>query len=57
MRGEVLEEWQKLCDQAANEQDPKRLLELVKRINELLEQKEQRLQSKLCRTSLADKEC
>ncbi len=57
MRGEVLEEWQKLCDQAANEQDPKRLLELVKRINELLEQKEQRLHSKLCRTSLADKEC
>jgi len=43
MRGEILEEWQTLCDQAAKEQDPQRLLELVKRINYLLEQKEQRL--------------
>jgi hypothetical protein len=43
MRGEKLEEWQTLCDRAANEQDSQRLLELVKRINYLLEQKEQRL--------------
>jgi hypothetical protein len=43
MKGETLEDWQKLCDEAAKEQDPQRLLELVKRINFLLEQKEQRL--------------
>ena len=43
MQGEVLEEWQRLCDQAAQEQDPERLLELVQQINHLLEQKERRL--------------
>ena len=43
MKGEILVEWQKLCQQAATEQDPEKLLDLVKRINLLLEQKEQRL--------------
>ena len=43
MKGEILVEWQKLCQQAATEQDPEKLLDLVKRINFLLEQKEQRL--------------
>lgn len=43
MRGEALEEWQRLCDEAAQEQDPERLLKLVARINSLLEQKEKRL--------------
>jgi len=43
MRGERLEEWQKLCDEAAKEQDPHRLVELVRRINYLLEEKERRL--------------
>ena len=32
-----------LCQQAAVEQDPKKLMELVKEINRLLEEKEQRL--------------
>ncbi len=32
-----------LCAQAAVEQDPKKLMELVHEINELLEQKERRL--------------
>ncbi len=32
-----------LCAQAALEQDGKKLLELVKQINELLEEKERRL--------------
>jgi hypothetical protein len=45
MQGETLQEWQRLCQQAANEQDPERLLELVKRINYLLEQKELRLRN------------
>lgn len=43
MKGEILVEWQRLCKQAASEQDPEKLLDLVKRINVLLEQKEQRL--------------
>ena len=37
------ERWLKLCAQAAVEQDPARLLEIVKEINELLEAKERRL--------------
>jgi len=41
MQGETLEEWQKLCNQAAREQEPDRLLALIQRINDLLEQKEQ----------------
>lgn len=32
-----------LCEQAANEQDADKLMELVKEINRLLEEKEQRL--------------
>jgi hypothetical protein len=31
-------EWKKICEQAAQEQDPERLLELTKRIIELLDQ-------------------
>ena len=34
------EKWKELCAHAAIEQDPQRLLELVKQINEILEQKE-----------------
>ena len=40
---ENTERWLQLCAQAAVEQDPKKLLELVSEINELLEQKERRL--------------
>jgi hypothetical protein len=43
MHGEVRERWMELCAQAASEQDPERLMELVKEINDLLEEKEQRL--------------
>jgi len=39
------ERWMKLCEQAANEQDPGKLMELVTEINRLLEEKEQRLKS------------
>jgi hypothetical protein len=46
MQGETLEEWQKLCDQAAREQEPDRLLALIQRINDLLEQKEQCLRGR-----------
>jgi hypothetical protein len=43
MLGERREHWQELCERAAEEQDPEKLLELVKEINTLLEEKEQRL--------------
>ena len=38
--------WKTLCEEAANEQDPRRLLELVKEINDLLEEKQMRLNGK-----------
>ena len=37
------EHWLELCEQAAVEQDPKKLMELVEEINRLLAEKEQRL--------------
>jgi len=37
------ERWMQLCEQAANEQDPDKLMELIAEINSLLEQKERRL--------------
>jgi hypothetical protein len=37
------ERWMQLCEQAANEQDPEKLMELVAEINRLLEAKERRL--------------
>jgi hypothetical protein len=40
------ERWKLLCEQAAVEQDPQKLLELVKEINELLRKKQVRLESK-----------
>jgi len=43
MQGERKERWRELCEQAAVEQDPGRLLELTREINRLLEEKEQRL--------------
>jgi hypothetical protein len=36
------ERWQNLCEQAANEQDPQKLLELVREINRLLAEKSNR---------------
>jgi hypothetical protein len=43
MQGAKRERWMELCERAAVEQDPKKLLELVTQINELLREKEQRL--------------
>jgi hypothetical protein len=36
-------QWLELCEQASVDQDPKKLMELVKEINRLLEEKEERL--------------
>ena len=46
MKGEKLEQWKQLCELAAIEQDPERLLALVKEINRLLDEKEKRLRGK-----------
>ena len=46
MKSETRELWMSLCEKAAVEQDTVRLLELVKRINDLLEDKERRLNEK-----------
>ena len=43
MNGESRERWLQLCEQAAVEHDSQKLLELVKEINRLLEEKDQRL--------------
>jgi hypothetical protein len=43
MNGSNEERWKKLREQAAREQDPKKLIQLVKEINDLLEAKRKRL--------------
>jgi hypothetical protein len=43
MQGANKERWKVLCEQAAIEQDPKKLHELIREINDLLEAKEARL--------------
>ena len=43
VKGEQKEYWMKLCERAANEQDPQKLMELVREITRLLEEKETRL--------------
>ena len=45
MQGPNKERFRQLCEQAAGEQDPKKLIELVKQINDLLEAKKARLES------------
>jgi hypothetical protein len=46
MEGPLKERWQELCAQAAVEQDPMKLLELAREINDILEEKERRLLGK-----------
>jgi hypothetical protein len=43
MEGENAERWRQLCEQAAIEQDPLKLIRLVTEINRLLLEKEERL--------------
>jgi len=46
--------WLQLCEQAAAEQDPTRLLELVKEIERLLSEKETRLNANRLRKCSPD---
>ena len=43
MQGENGERWRILCERAAAEQDPQKLMELVKEIVRLLDEKNERL--------------
>lgn len=43
MKGEKKEIWMHLCERAVVEQDPDKLMDLIKQINQLLEEKERRL--------------
>jgi hypothetical protein len=42
MQSQVKERWLLLCQQAATEQDPKRLMALIEEVNRLLESEENR---------------
>jgi hypothetical protein len=44
--GNTKERWRELCEQASIEQDPDKLSELVREINQLLEEKRTRLVDK-----------
>jgi hypothetical protein len=43
---EKKEKWFELCEQAAVEQDPEKLMALVRQINVLLDEKEQRIRDR-----------
>lgn len=43
MQGETKIRWQVLCEQAATEQDPNKLMELIVEIDRLLEEKQRRI--------------
>jgi hypothetical protein len=44
MQGEDLERWQRICKEAAAEQDPHRFLELTREILRMLTEKQRRLE-------------
>jgi hypothetical protein len=46
LQGKTKERWLALCEQAAVEQDPDRLLQLVQEIDRLLNEKQERLNQK-----------
>jgi hypothetical protein len=46
MQGKTRERWQELCEQAANEQDAAKMLQIVEEINRLLAAKYDRISYK-----------
>ena len=50
------EEWLELCRQASVEQDPEKLFQLVRRISDLLEAKDQRLRARSVQPVLEEPE-
>jgi hypothetical protein len=53
VQGEKAEQWRALCEQAAVEQDPQKLMQLTEQINRLLEEKEQQLRQQHASTDTA----
>ena len=53
MQGEKAEQWRVLCEQAAIEQDPEKLMQLIEQINRMLEEKEERLRDQHANTQSA----
>ncbi len=49
MSSEHKQEWMRLCELASKEQDPEKLMELVREITRLLEQREAALKAKKAR--------
>jgi hypothetical protein len=47
VKGEYKEQWEKLCAEAAVEQDSKRLMALIQEITRMMDDKEQPLQGML----------
>ena len=47
MQSKNRERWQALCELAATEQDPDRLMELIHEIEQLLNEKDERLRRKM----------
>jgi hypothetical protein len=45
MQGDKREHWMSLCEQAAQEQDPEKLMLLVQEITRLLDEKQERLKT------------
>jgi hypothetical protein len=54
LKGGKKEIWMHLCEQAAVEQDPDKLMDLIKQINQLLEEKERRLKNESNRPNRDD---
>jgi hypothetical protein len=46
MNSETKERWEILCEQAAKEQDPAKLIELITEINKILDAKHERLKNR-----------
>ena len=51
MKGEAKERWMQLCEQAANEQDPGKLMQLIQEITRLLSEKQRRVSTKAATNS------
>lgn len=56
MQGTAKEEWTQLCERAAVEQDPEKLILLVSEISRMLDEKEKRLKDQHSQTSIRERE-
>jgi len=53
MQGKGKEDWMQLCEEVAIEQDTERMIELVRELNRMLDEKEERLGLKLSKRGAA----